>query len=157
MPQSTPPYTLADTWLLNNRVNLMLLDRLTEKQLAFTANPRARTVADQLAHLHNVRIMWLEVQAPAVAKTLVKFEKGAAAKPALREALEASAAAFAGLIADAEKGGRLKAAKRGVNAFFGYALAHEAHHRGQILLHLKHAGMPVDRTFSYSIWEWEKI
>jgi len=43
-----------------------------------------------------------------VAKTLVKIEKGAAA--------------FAGPIADAEKGGKLKAAKRGVNAFLGSVL-----------------------------------
>ncbi len=157
MPDSAPPYTLTDTWHLNNRVNLMLLDQLSGEQLAYTANPRARTIADQLAHLHNVRIMWLEVQAPKIAKTLAKIEKGAATKAAIREGFTASAAAFAGLIADAEKGGKLKAAKLGLNAFFGYALAHEAHHRGQILLHLKYAKMPVDRTFSYSIWEWEKI
>jgi hypothetical protein len=36
------PYTLADAWHLNNRVNLMLLDQLSEEQLAVTANPAAR-------------------------------------------------------------------------------------------------------------------
>jgi uncharacterized damage-inducible protein DinB len=151
------PYTLADTWLLNNRVNLMLLEQLTGEQLAVAPSSRARNVGDQIAHLHNARIMWLEAQEPAVARTLAKIEKGAATKAGLKQALEASGAAFAALIDQGEKTGKLKSFKRGVAAFLGYVLAHEAHHRGQILVHLKHAGMPVDRAFSYAIWEWEKI
>jgi len=150
-------YRLADTWLLNNRVNLMLLDSLGEEQLALTPNPRARSIADQLAHLHNVRIMWLEPVAPAVAKGLSKIEKGSATKQALKDALEASGNALGGIIAEAEKSGGMKTRKRGPIAFFGYALAHEAHHRGQIILHLKYAGKPVDRMFGFSLWEWEKI
>jgi hypothetical protein len=72
------PYTLSDTWHLNNRVNLLLLDHLTAGQLAFAANPKGRSIADQFAHLHNVRIVWLEPRVPAVAKALKKIEKGAA-------------------------------------------------------------------------------
>jgi uncharacterized damage-inducible protein DinB len=150
-------YTLADAWHLNNRVNLMLLDELGEEQLAVTANPRARSVADQFAHVHNVRIMWLEPIAPALAKSLTKIPKGAATKAALKDALEASAAALGGLLAEAEKTGRIKVYKRGPIAFFSYALAHEAHHRAQIILHLKYAGHPVDSKFGLSLWEWEKI
>jgi len=151
-------YTLADAWRLNNRVNLMLLDRLDEEQLAVTANPRARSVADQFAHMHNVRIMWLEPRAPELAQSLTKIGKGSAAKAALKDALEASAAAFGGLFAEAEKTGKMKVYfKRGPIAFLGYVLAHEAHHRAQIILHLKYAGRPVDKMFGFSLWEWEKI
>src|SRR5215831_13792559 len=113
------PLTFADTWRLNNRVNLMLLDRLTEEQLAYGTNPRARTIGDQFAHLHNARLMWLEVQAPAAAKELQKIGKGAATRSALREALEASALALGETVAAAEAGGKLKAAKRGPAAFVG--------------------------------------
>ena len=42
-------------------------------------------------------------------------------------------------------------------AFLGYALAHEGHHRGQILLHLKIAKLPLDRATGYSLWYWNKI
>jgi hypothetical protein len=90
------------------------------------------------------------------AKKLRKIGKGAATKVGLREALQASAAALGESIAAAEGGGKLKGAKRGPAAFTGYVLAHEAHHRGQIILHLKYAKMPVDAAFGYSIWEWEK-
>jgi len=156
MPEPTEPYSLADTWLLNNRVNLMLLDRLTPQQLAYTASPRARNIAGQIAHLHNVRGMWLEVRSPSLAKSLPKLEKGPP-KESIRAALEASGKLMGEWIAESEKTGKMKAAKRGVAVFFGYALAHEAHHRGQILLHLKYAGMPVDRDFSYAIWDWQII
>lgn len=152
-----PIFTLTDTWLLNNRVNLKLLDQLSEQQLNFTANPRARNIADQLAHLHNVRIMWLEVMAPALAKTVAKIPKGDAGKQVLRVALEASAAAMARMLEEAEKTGKMKAYKRGPAAFLGYALAHEANHRGQIILHLKNAKMPIDKIASFGLWEWEKI
>ncbi len=154
MPEA---YTLADTWRLNNRVNLMLLEHLTNEQLAVTPSARARNIADQLAHLHNVRIMWLEVQAPSVAKGLQKVPKGTATKEELKRALEASANALADVIAAAEATGKLKAAKRGVAAFFGYRVAHEAQHRGQIILHLKHADLPIDRMLGFGLWEWEKI
>jgi uncharacterized damage-inducible protein DinB len=42
-------------------------------------------------------------------------------------------------------------------AFLGYALAHEGHHRGQILLHLKVAKLPVERATAYSLWYWNAV
>src|SRR5215467_9954488 len=42
--------SLAETFLLNNRANLMLLDAMTEEQLAHVPFPRARSIADQFAH-----------------------------------------------------------------------------------------------------------
>jgi uncharacterized damage-inducible protein DinB len=78
-------------------------------------------------------------------------------KDELRRALEESAAAMAVLIGEAERGGKMKGYKRGVIAFFGYMMAHEGHHRGQIVLHLKNAKMPIDRLAGFGLWEWEKI
>jgi uncharacterized damage-inducible protein DinB len=157
MPDAPAPYTLTDTWHLNNRVNLLLLDHLTDEQLAFAPSPKARSIADQFAHLHNVRILWLEPRLPAVARALTKIDKGTATKALLQEALAESAKVIADLIAEADRTGKLKSSKRGVIAFFGYALAHEAHHRGQIILYLKQAKMRIDPMVGYSLWEWEKI
>ena len=54
-------------------------------------------------------------------------------------------------------GGKLRGTQRGPAAFTGYILAHEVHHRGQIILHLKYARTPVDPALGYSTWDWEKI
>jgi uncharacterized damage-inducible protein DinB len=56
-------YTLADTWHLNNRVNLRLLDALTEEQLRVTIQPRGKAVASYFAHIHMARFYWLERRA----------------------------------------------------------------------------------------------
>jgi uncharacterized damage-inducible protein DinB len=155
-PTSTP-YNLADTWHLNNRVTLMLLENLTDEQLAATLQPRGKDVASQFVHIHHVRFYWLEHRAGALAKCLKKIEPGAGTKAVLRQALNASGKAVGEMIAEAERTGKMKGAKRGPVAFLGYALAHEAHHRGQIILHLKHAKLPIDKVFGYSLWEWQNI
>jgi len=156
MAEPAPFFTLADAWQLNNRVSLLLLDRLTGEQLAYAANPRARTIGDQFAHLHAVRLNWLEAGGRATAG-MKKPEKGTAGRQALREALEASGNAVAEWIAEAESTGRMKGFKRGPAAFLGYLAAHEGHHRGQMLLHLKQAKMAAPPEVAFGIWEWGKI
>jgi uncharacterized damage-inducible protein DinB len=50
--------------------------------------------------------------------------------------------------------GRVKGFKPHPEAFLGYMIAHESHHRGQIILILKeHAHLPDKKTL-YGLWEW---
>lgn len=148
---------LAESWLVSNRITLYTLDHIPDKDLSVAHSSRSRTVADQFAHLHNVRILWLSVSHPTLAKTLTKIDKGTATKKQLREALEASGEAMAQLLTEVEKTGKVKSYKKSPQVFFAYIIAHEAHHRGQILLHLKYAGVPFDKEESYKIWEWDRI
>jgi uncharacterized damage-inducible protein DinB len=149
--------SMAEAFLLNNRVNLKLLEALTLEQLAHVPAPRARSIADQFAHLHKVRIMWLEVRAPERARELKNIPQGTATRSVLKAALESSAEALAAVIAESVESGKMRGFKRGPLAFSAYVLAHEAHHRGQIILHLKHARMPVDRDLTYALWDWDKL
>jgi uncharacterized damage-inducible protein DinB len=155
--QTTVQCALAETWHLNNRVNLLLLDALTDEQLAATILPRGRAVTSYFVHIHMARFYWLERRAPALAKTFKKIPGGTAPRATLRQALIDSGEAMGEFFAEAERTGHIKGGKLGPVAFLGYALAHEGHHRGQILLHLKIAKKPLDRATSYSLWYWTKI
>ena len=148
---------LADAWHINNRVNLRLLDALTDEQLAATILPRGRSVTSYFVHIHMARIYWLERRARALAKSLKKIPGGMAPRATVRQALIDSGKAMGDLFAEAERSGQIKGTKLGPVAFLGYALAHEGHHRGQILLHLKIAKKPLDRATGYSLWYWNKI
>lgn len=113
-------------------------------------------MAEQFAHVHNVRLMWLKQAAPELLAGLEKVEKTEAADPLrLRAALESSAGAIAELLRQSvAAGGRVKGFKPHVTAFPGYLVFRESHHRGQIALTLKQAGHPLDKKIAYGIWEW---
>jgi len=136
---------------------LRLLDALTDEQLAATVLPRGKAVIGYFVHIHMARFYWLEHRATALAKSLKKIPGGTAPRATVRQALIDSGEAMAELFAEAERTGQIKGTKLGPVGFLGYALAHEGHHRGQVLLHLRIAKMPLDRAAGYSLWEWNKI
>ncbi|MFL6373914.1 MAG: DinB family protein, partial [Pyrinomonadaceae bacterium] len=53
-----------------------------------------------------------------------------------------------------DNGGKVKGFKPHVTAFLGYLLAHDGHHRSQIIVALKQAGHKIDQKIGYGIWEW---
>ena len=75
----------------------------------------------------------------------------------VRQALIDSGKAMGEFFAEAERAGHIQGAKLSPVAFLGYVLAHEGHHRGQVLLHLKIAKQPVDRSTTYSPWYWNRV
>jgi uncharacterized damage-inducible protein DinB len=150
----TAPSTIVETWRMNNLINLRLFDALTNQQLAATILPRGRAVTSYFVHIHMARFYWLERRATALAKRLKKIPGGDAPRAVVREALIDSANAMAEMLAEAERAGKVKGTRLGPVGFLGYALAHEGHHRGQILLHLKIAKMPLDKAASYCLWDW---
>ena len=147
---------LLETWDIHNRINLYLLDALDEAALGSYSASKGRSVGEQFAHLHNVRLMWLKASAPDLLKGLGKIEKDYGRdKKFLRQSLVESGAAIKTLLAKSiEAGGKIKGFKPHAIAFLGYLISHESHHRGQILLSLKQAGHPVDKRIQYGIWEW---
>jgi uncharacterized damage-inducible protein DinB len=152
MPKKTAaPFVLADALLssfdTNDRINQYLLDNLSaEAWRADPPNKKGRDIAGVFAH------MWLKATKGKVPEQLDRFTvtpaqaKKAldASRVALREVLEAS------LKAD----GRIKSFRPDVAGFFGYLIAHDAHHRGQITMLARQAGHPIPQKASFGMWEW---
>lgn len=147
---------LLETWNIHNRINLYLLEAISEEALSSVSASKGRSVGEQLAHLHNVRLMWLKASAPELLKGLTKLEKSQKLdKKLLAEALQDSGKAIESLLSKSlESGGKIKGFKPHVTAFLGYIISHESHHRGQIALTLKQAGYKLDQKIAYGIWEW---
>lgn len=145
-----------DAWEIHNRINLYLLDGIDSAHLNDHSASKGRSVGEQFAHIHNVRLMWLKPAAPDSLKGLNKIEKEQAGdKKLLRNSLLDSGQAIAALLNQSFATGRkVKGFKPDVVVFFGYLISHESHHRGQIALSLKQSGHPLDKKVQYGIWEW---
>lgn len=147
---------LLETWEIHNRINLYLLDSVDAQSLTLHSASKGRSIGEQFAHVHNVRLMWLKSAAPELLAGLNKIENEQANdKKLLAKSLTDSGKAIGALLAQSlEAGGKVKGFKPHAAAFLGYLISHESHHRGQIALSLKQAGKPVDKKISYGLWEW---
>jgi len=145
---------LIETWQIHNRINLYLVEAIDETSLNDQSASKGRTVGQQFAHIHSVRMMWLKVAAPALLIGLPKIEKDNISKVILKDALELSEKAISQLFEMAIPSGKIKGFKPHATAFLGYLISHESHHRGQIILALKQSGHMVDQKTQYGLWEW---
>lgn len=148
-------HPLIETWEISARINEYLLSALGETQLADKALAKGRTVGEQFAHLHNVRLMWLKASSPDLLEGLIKLDKESVlTKKVLSTALQQSAKAISRLLEKGVETGKIKGFKPHPEGFVGYLVAHEAHHRGQMILALKENGHLPDKKILFGLWEW---
>jgi uncharacterized damage-inducible protein DinB len=146
---------LIDTWSINNRINIYLLNAIDESYLSDLSASKGRNVGEQFAHIHNVRLMWLKAALPELLDKQTKIEKDAKiTRKLLTAELNKSAEAISKLLTQGFADKKIKGFKPHPSAFFGYLISHESHHRGQIILSLKQSGHPIDQKTQYGIWEW---
>jgi hypothetical protein len=64
---------MLEAWQTNNRINLFLLDRITDEGLRATLSKRGgRDVARQFAHMHDIRVWALQTRAKDLATELAR-------------------------------------------------------------------------------------
>ncbi len=151
---------LLEAWRTNNRINLFLIDKISAAGMKCSLSKRGgRDVARQFAHMHDVRVWHLEKRARDLAEGLEKFEtKVTPTKPQLRKALSASSQGVEALLSGVLAGEpKRRGFKKGIFTTLGYFIAHESHHRGNILLTLKECGHNIDKAAQYAIWGWDQM
>jgi len=91
---------LLETWRINNKMQLLLMDSISDEGMQCTLSTRGgRTIYQQFVHVNNVRIGWLEHTAKELFKkySLLDKEKKLDRKT-LRNAFEDSGKAIEELI-----------------------------------------------------------
>ncbi|HKK45468.1 MAG TPA: hypothetical protein VJ964_08095 [Balneolaceae bacterium] len=149
-----------ETWRINNRVNLMLLDGISDGGLNLSlSKQRIGTAAKQFAHLHNIRFDKLKKLAVNLGEEQEKlYLESKITRDILRyELIKSSEAIEKVLRRGFENEGELKGYRRGVITFMGYLISYESHRRSNIMLMLKQNGYKLPKSISYDIWDWNKL
>jgi uncharacterized damage-inducible protein DinB len=158
---ATQPFSLTQALLqayeINDRINQYLIDSLPEAVWpAETLDGKGRTIAAIVAHMHNVRVMWLKAAAKG-SKIPDQLDRMTVTPAQAKKALETSRSALSAVLESAlENGGKVKGFRPDVASFFGYLVAHDAHHRGQITMLARQAGHAISQSAMFGMWEWGK-
>ena len=154
---------LIAAWRTNNRVTTYLVENLPPKlwSESVPGMPR-RTVGTIAAHLHNSRCGWINslganhgVEVPA------RVDLRNVRKTELVRALKRSSDGMIALIRlGAERGGSVPPAHwqnfpTDLVHFLNYFVAHEAHHRGQLILIARQLGHPFPQNVVDGLWQWK--
>jgi uncharacterized damage-inducible protein DinB len=159
--------TLLDAWRTNNRVTIFLVEHLPRDlwEAKVPGAPR-RTVRMIAGHIHNARCMWI--------KTL-GMEHGITAPPVVNRhrigskelipALDRSSRGIISLLTlGCDRGGVIPASSSytwrnlplDVGHVLTYFVAHEGHHRGQIVMLARQLGYRLPVEITGGLWQWSK-
>ena len=161
---STDGQALIDAWRTNHRVTVYLIKNLSLDLWAMNVpgSPR-RTVRAIAAHLHNARCMWIKMIGARHGVTVPKTVDGRTVRPAeLVRALEHSSRGMIDLIQlGVARGGAIPPAAwqnfpTDLSHFLAYFVAHEAHHRGQLVMVARQLGHRLPAEVTGGLWQWKK-
>jgi uncharacterized damage-inducible protein DinB len=150
---------VLNAFATNERINQYLLEGLDAgawnvAQIDPAGKSKGRTIAAIVAHMHNVRHMWLVVAAKD-SPAPDKLDRKTVTIEQARASLAASANAMLELLRTSlAGGGHVPSFKPDVVGFLGYLIAHEAHHRGQIAMLARGLGFELPQKVGYGMWEW---
>lgn len=143
-------------WRTNNTHNLRLLKAITVEGLACSLSQRGgRNIAGQFVHIHHVRLQWMEVCNKSLLIEQHKIDpKSQPDRKILEARLSESAAGVEQIMIDGLEAGKIKGYKGSPLMMLSYFIAHESHHRGNILLTLKQCNQKIDDKTKWGLWEW---
>lgn len=145
---------LLRAYATDDRVTRFLIESLPDEAWrAKPPGPKGRTIAAIVSHMHNNRLMWLKMtgrrsKLPAqLNRHTVTRARALAALPKSRDAMLAA-------LGHDLRSGTVKNAPPDAAHFFAYQIAHEAHHRGQILMLLGQLGIDMPDQVRRGVWQY---
>ncbi len=159
--------TLLDSWRTNSRVTSYLVEHLPAPlwNVSVPGAPR-RTIRMIAGHLHNARCMWLKTlgQEHGIAVPS-SVDRRSVTRRELLAALQRSSRGIEALLElGMASGGRVPPSKAyvwrnlplDVPHVLTYFVAHEGHHRGQIVMVVRQVGHRLPGSISAGLWQWTK-
>ena len=158
---------LLAAWRTNNRVTVFLFEQLPPElwRAPVPGAPR-RTVRMIAGHIHNARCMWIKTLGKehgiAVPRAVNRHKVG---PKELIPALGRSSRGIIGLLAlGCERGGMIPVSSSyswrnlplDVGHVLTYFVAHEGHHRGQIVMLARQLGYRLPAEITGGLWQWSK-
>lgn len=157
--------TLLAAWRTNHRVTVFLIEHVSPQlwEAAVPGAPR-RTVRMIAGHLHNARCMWIKTLGSEHGIAVPRAVDRHRVKPKeLIRALGLSSRGIVGLLAlGCDRGGVIPASSSytwrnlplDVGHVLAYFVAHEAHHRGQIVMLARQLDHRLPAEVTNGLWQW---
>lgn len=150
---------ILGTWRTNNRITALLFENLPEPLLSekVPGAPR-RTIRMIAGHIHNCRCMWVKMLGKkhgiAVPESV---DRHRVTREQLLEALERSSDGVVEVLEHGlAHGGVIAGFPPDIVHFMAYLVAHEGHHRGQIIMVARQLGQSLPDEVVFGMWQWSK-
>ena len=154
---------LIAAWHTSHRVTAYLIENLPLELWSqrVPGNPR-RTIRMVAAHIHNARCMWIKMLGGRHGVAVPKSVDVRRVRP--KELVRALSRSSEGMILlmrlGISRGGALPPAAwqnfpTDLAHFLAYFVAHEAHHRGQLVMLARQLGHRLPREVTSGLWQWK--
>ena len=154
---------LISAWRTSNRVTMELVKNLPREFLDTRVPGATRTIRAICAHLHNARCTWIKTLGDEYGvKPPDHVDHRHATQAQIAAALKKSGKAMEALFA-LERDGELPRSRRyvwrnlalDVDHVVTYFIAHDAHHRGQIVMLARATGHRLPQSAMAALWQWK--